>query len=259
MRLRQMNEAMLGRLFAKKDAAAPRGASSRRIYAIGDIHGCLNELRAIIDMIDAETATSSDNTDEPTLVFLGDYIDRGPDSRAVLNTLVNLRASRTGATFLMGNHEAALLDFLAEPTRHGEWLHWGGAETLRSYGVERIWSREENDLAAELAERMPHAHRDFLESLELYCTLDDYLFVHAGVRPGVALEDQSARDLLWIRGEFHDSPAEHRPEKTVVHGHHPVKKPQDLGWRINVDTGACWSGRLSAVMLEGRRRRFIST
>ncbi len=258
MRLRQMNEAMLGRLFAKKDAA-PSGETRRRIYAIGDIHGCHLELRALIDLIDAETAAEPGGESEPTLVFLGDYIDRGPESRAVLNTLVNLRASRPEAHFIMGNHEAALMDFLAEPGKHGEWLHWGGAETLRSYGIDRVWYRDETALAAELSEKMPRAHRDFLESLDLFCTLDDYVFVHAGLKPGVPLEDQSAKDLLWIRSEFHETVSDQRPQKTIVHGHHPVKKPQDLGWRINVDTGACWSGKLSAVVLEGRRRRFLST
>jgi len=270
VRLRQLNEAMLTKLFSKKgekDTFIPTG---RRIYAIGDVHGCLSHLKALLHNITEDDAsrTLSESTfaeneapplKEKRLIFLGDYVDRGPDSKGVIEELVTLQKRSPGNVFLKGNHEAALLDFIANPQRHGEWLHWGGAETLESYGLTHVWSREETDLAAEFSRKIPTTHRAFLESLELMHIEGDYVFVHAGLKPGVALEEQDASDLMWIRSEFHQTPSEKRPERTVVHGHHPVKKPDDEGWRINVDTGAYSTGKLTAVVLEGASRRFLST
>lgn len=256
----------------RNTASAPQDA---RIYAIGDIHGCLTELDALLGLIKndaksdlnesvegdgaAKSSNAANSTTNATLVFLGDYIDRGPASKEVIDRLIDLQNSDWQTVFLKGNHEAAMLNFMAAPRKHSEWLHWGGAETLESYGIEHVWSRDEDDLAANLASVMPQSHRDFLETLELMHQEADYIFVHAGLKPGIALEEQEEQDLLWIRSEFHNTAPGDRLEYTVIHGHHPVKKPQDRGWRVNVDTGACWSGMLSAVVLEKNKRRFLST
>lgn len=257
MRLRQLNEPMLTKLFSKKGDNKALIPPGRRIYAVGDVHGCLAELRALMGIIDADSVAAP--IEGRRLIFLGDYVDRGPDSKGVIETMIGLRQAAPEAVFLKGNHEAAMLDFMANPRQHGEWLHWGGDKTLESYGLAHVMARDEADLAAELSRVMPTAHRDFLESLDLMHVEGDYVFVHAGLKPGVALDDQDASDLMWIRNEFHKTPSDKRPDKIVVHGHHPVKKPQDEGWRINVDTGACWSGMLSALVLEETSRRFLTT
>jgi serine/threonine protein phosphatase 1 len=243
---------MLNKLFAGGDrASAPAG---ERIYAVGDIHGCAAMLREMLSKIAADSAGA-----KARLVFLGDYVDRGPDSRAVVDLLVALRAERPDTVFLKGNHERAMLDFIADPELNEEWLHWGGDKTLESYGVDDVWMRDPRKIAQELREKLPAAHRAFLESLELWRAFGDYLFVHAGFRPGVPLAEQKEEDCLWIRGEFHNAPPDLRPSEVVVHGHHPVRRPHDAGWRINVDTGAVWSGALTAVALEGTSRRFLTT
>ena len=244
---------MLDKLFGgrTRDAAVPEGA---RIYAVGDVHGCAGLLDALL------AAIARDAADRPhELVFLGDYVDRGADSKGVIDRLIALRARQAGTVFLKGNHEQAMLDFLDRPDLNEEWLHWGGDKTLESYGVEDIWRKRVDTLAAELAERLPDAHRAFLVDLRLWTVIGDYAFVHAGFKPGVALVDQSEEACLWIRSEFHNAAPDQRPDKTVVHGHHPVRKPLDAGWRIDVDTGAVWSDALTAVVLEGTTRRFIST
>ncbi len=245
---------MLGKLFAsnRKTGAVPDGV---KVYAIGDIHGRADLLDTLLDKI----ATDAGALENVSLVFLGDYVDRGPDSRGVIDRLIALRDAQPSCVFLKGNHEAAMLDFLHDPEMMLHWFEWGGEETLKSYGISDILARPPQRLGVDLAAAMPAAHRPFLESLQLTYRIGDYLFVHAGVRPGVAIEDQQEEDLLWIRKRFHNASAHERPDAIVVHGHQPVKKPQDAGWRINVDTGAVWSGRLTALVLEGETRRFLTT
>lgn len=243
---------MIGKLFggAKPSAAVPAG---ERLYAVGDIHGCAALLDSLLSRIE------SDGAGDFRLIFLGDYVDRGPDSKTVIDRLIRVKQDRPGTVFLKGNHEQAMLDFLAAPDLNEEWLHWGGDRTLESYGLANIWTKHPDDLAREFAARLPQSHRNFLSSLELWRVFGDYAFVHAGFRPGVAIEAQSEQDCLWIRGDFHNADIDKRPDKVVVHGHHPVKKPLDAGWRIDIDTGAVWSDALTAVVLEGTTRRFIST
>ncbi len=245
---------MIRKLINKDDksAAAPAG---KKIYAIGDIHGCAE----LLDQLITKITEDAGGLDAAQLVFLGDYVDRGPDSQGVIDQLAALRQRQPGAVFLKGNHEALLLDFLNDPEDMTHWLDWGGEETLVSYGLSDILRRSGEDLAAELAEAMPPEHLSFLKALTLTYREGDYVFVHAGLRPGIGLDDQGEEDLLWIRKRFHNMPRDQRPPFTVVHGHQPLKKPLDKGWRINVDTGACWSGKLTAVVLEGKARRFIST
>lgn len=244
---------MIGKLFQAKPpvATAPAG---ERLYAVGDIHGCAGLLETLLEKINADASGR-----KRRLIFLGDYVDRGEDSKGVIDRLLSIRAREPETIFLKGNHEQAILDFLDAPARNEDWLHWGGDKTLESYGAADIWSKSPERLASELTDRMPAAHLEFLKALELWRILGDYVFVHAGFRPGVPLDDQTEEDCLWIREAFHNAPPEGRPKEVVVHGHHPVKKPQDHGWRIAVDTGAVWSDALTAVVLEGGARRFIST
>ncbi|NNL87785.1 MAG: serine/threonine protein phosphatase [Marinicaulis sp.] len=245
---------MIKKLFTRNQpqAHAPEG---ERLYAIGDIHGCISELNALLKLIEKDA-----NSDlETRIIFLGDYVDRGPDSNAVIQRLIEFGEENENAVFLKGNHEAAMLDFLYDPEDMIQWLDWGGEETLKSYGIGSVLGRTREDISDEVAEKIPEDHIAFLENLDLTYFAGDYLFVHAGVRPGVALKDQQEEDLLWIRKPFQNASADERPEQTVVHGHQPIKAPRDAGWRINVDTGACWSGMLSAVVLEGDERRFITT
>lgn len=235
----------------KRRAAAPDGL---RLYAIGDIHGCADALEALLAKIERD----AENGPPHRLIFLGDYIDRGPASRDVLDRLINLAAEDRDLIFLKGNHEAAMLDFLVEPHDNAAWLEWGGEETLESFGVRRVLARPLHELAEELRQNLNDNHSAFLEALELHHSAGDYFFTHAGVRPGVPLAEQQEEDLLWIREAFHKAAAHDRPDQIVVHGHHPVKKPLDAGWRIAIDTGACYGGDLTAVVLEKESRRFIS-
>ena len=246
---------MLHRWFLKseRNASAPDG---ERIYAVGDIHGRLDLLTALIGEVERDLPGGDV---KPAIVFLGDYVDRGPDTAGVLDQLDRLRSFKIETVFLKGNHEAAMLDFMDDPQANEEWLHWGGDATLDSYGVTDYWRRDAEAIAADLKECLPTHHLTFLESLQMHHERGDYFFVHAGVRPGIPLDAQRPRDLMWIRQEFHNMPAAQRPDKTIVHGHHSVRTPIDAGWRIAVDTGAFSTGRLTAVVLEGQTRRFIST
>ncbi len=246
---------MLGKLFEKKGSkGAAQIRTGMRIYAIGDVHGCSGILDDLLQII----AEDAENT-KHRLIFLGDYVDRGPDTKGVLDQLVELQKTAPDTVFLKGNHEALMLEFLAAPDATERWLDWGGDETLQSYGIKPILGRRNEDLATDLKAQMPAEHLSFLNNLTLTHQEGDYLFVHAGLRPGIALDDQKEEDLLWIRKKFHKMSVSERPNQIVVHGHQPVEKPVDVGWRIDVDTGACWSGRLTAVALEGTTRRFIST
>lgn len=245
---------MIGKFFPGKPTASAATPEGERLYAVGDIHGCAALLDALLEKINADAAGA-----KRRLIFLGDYVDRGEDSRGVIDRLTAIGAREPQTIFLKGNHEQAVLDFLEAPDRNEDWLHWGGDKTLESYGIANIWQQSPSSLADALIRQMPDAHLRFLRSLDLWRVIGDYAFVHAGFRPGVALNEQDEHDCLWIRAEFHNAPPEGRPREVVVHGHHPVKKPLDLGWRIAVDTGAVWSDALTAVVLDGRTRRFIGT
>ncbi len=245
------NKDMLGR-FLQRSRKTAMGPPGETLYAIGDVHGRADLLQAMISRIAAEPCENPKRC-----VFLGDYVDRGPDSSGVLDQLVQMGRDNPSTVFLKGNHEAALLDFMRDPDRRDGWLDWGGVETLLSYGVEAPLAMSPQTAAAELRERLPASHLEFLSSLKLTYEAGDYFFAHAGVRPGVELAEQKEGDLLWIREAFHNAPENARPAKTVVHGHHPTKRPVDAGWRIGVDTGAVWSGALTAVEIDGPNRRFL--
>lgn len=244
--------------FTSAPVREPKISPGKRVYAVGDIHGRADLLERLLVQIH-EHAKKHRGT-ENTLVFLGDYVDRGKDSKGVLNRLRALDWPGWKFAFLRGNHDQAVLDFLADAKFYRAWRPFGAAETLLSYGVmpPRFDRETEFEKARQdLAEKIPPEHVDFLQNLELFYIQDDYYFCHAGVRPGIPLEEQVAEDLLWIRDEF----LYHRRqfEKMVVHGHTPSPKPTKALHRIGVDTGAHATHCLTAVVLEGKGHSFLQT
>lgn len=224
----------------------------RLVYAIGDIHGRYDLLKVLMGKI-AQDQTAFPPDRRRRVIFCGDYIDRGPESAWVVEALKWIRnASGLDTRMLMGNHEQSLLQFIDGGSDPSDWLAYGGAETLASYGVEPPPPGERavdwDALRARLLQAMPASHLDFLAGLEMSAVVGDYAFVHAGVRPGVPLINQEASDLLWIRGEFLNAPGPF--EKVIVHGHTWLNdRPQVLPHRIGLDTGACETGVLTAVRL----------
>jgi serine/threonine protein phosphatase 1 len=242
-------------------STAPRVADGLAVYAIGDIHGRLDLLTALLAQVVAD-AERHPADHRRQLVFLGDYIDRGTESRGVIDALLRSGPPGFSRIFLMGNHEDAMLEFLDQQADGVAWLTYGGLETLLSYGVAIRRLPTSAASAAELREALraavPQDHVDFLRRCVLSHAEGDYVFVHAGVRPGRPLERQDRRDLLWIRDEFLRVPGA-LPGKVVVHGHTICDAPQDLGHRIDIDTGAFVSGRLTCLVLRGTARRFLTT
>jgi serine/threonine protein phosphatase 1 len=233
----------------------------RVIYAIGDIHGRLDLLDPLLDQI-RQDAADAPHLIKPILIFIGDYVDRGPASRAVIERVIELKsADEFEVCALKGNHEAAVLSFLENPASGPAWCEQGGAQTLASYGVAPPASA--TDMEAWSAVRdafvlaLPLEHLDFLLNLVLTAVHGDYVFVHAGLRPGLALEAQSEVDLLWIRDEFLSAPGPF--ENVVVHGHTPVETAFMGEHRINVDTGAYATGTLTVVRLADGERRFMQS
>lgn len=238
---------------SRNRAFVPEG---ERVYAIGDIHGCAFELDALM------AAIMRDSADWPGtrhLVYVGDYVDRGPDSKGVIERLLKVPDGFT-AHYLRGNHDQVLLDFLDDPGVFRRWRDFGGRETLLSYDVvppqfDDLVAMEQ---AAELFRAaLPAEHLAFFESLQLSAKIGGYFFVHAGVRPGIALDQQDSDDLLWIRDEFLASSADFG--SIVVHGHTPTAEPVHRSNRIGIDTGAYATRRLTAVVLEGNDCRFMSS
>jgi len=229
-----------------------------RIYAIGDIHGRLDLLHLLHEKIleDAEDAEAA-----LYLVYLGDYVDRGPDPEGVLATLCAGPLPGFVAVPLMGNHEEMMLSFLDGTTDGLNWVQFGGSSTLQSYGVRLVPGGDPLERLEEarlrLKETLPSEHEAFLRGLKLTVTVGDYLFVHAGLRPGLSLEAQSPRDLLWIREEFLEWSGDHG--RTIVHGHTISPEPEIRSNRIGIDTGAYATGRLTCLVLEGTEIRFLST
>jgi serine/threonine protein phosphatase 1 len=241
-------------------APAPRAPSrvpeGVRVYAVGDIHGCADQLNRMLNAVQADASTSASIKH---LVFLGDYVDRGPDSRGVIERLSSpFPGFKTH--FLRGNHDQAILDFLQDPSFYRTWRSYGAPETLVSYGVvpPRFDKEAEFTVARDkLASALPGRHVRFLENLELSARIGDYFFAHAGVRPGVKLDHQVADDLLWIRDEFLMSNDDFGA--TVVHGHTPGNTAIHRTNRICIDTGVYATGRLTAAVLEGETCRFLAT
>lgn len=237
--------------------------SGLRVYAIGDIHGCRDHLRRLHEKIAEDAA---DAPERRVIIYLGDYVDRGPDCAGVIADLSEplppaLAALDFERICLKGNHEDWFLKTLetADPAIAGPWLTWGGRETCLSYGVDPAASGDPPNsykkLQRALLAAVPESHLAFLRSLPVSHSEGGYFFCHAGVRPGVPLARQETEDLIWIREPFLSYREPHG--KVVVHGHTPTHEPQALSNRICVDTGACYGGRLTAVALEEDSQRFL--
>ena len=231
-----------------------------RIYAIGDIHGRLDLLVRLQELIVADAARS--NARRRVLVYVGDYIDRGPDSAGVIDLLLDRPLPGFEIVHLLGNHEDTFLQFPDDTGVGPSWLTYGGVQTLASYFIDaapyfQYDERELQRLQGEIRRRVPRRHIEFMRRLALTHMEADYLFVHAGIRPGVPLERQERDDLLWIRGEFLDSTEDHG--KIVVHGHTISELPDQQPNRIGIDTGAFHTGRLTCVVLDGSSRKFLHT
>lgn len=234
------------------EASAPPGL---RLYAIGDIHGCLEQLEALFASIDSDLAANPVQDHE--IITLGDYVDRGPDSRGVIEFLARQHQSRP-LTCLRGNHDQRMLEFMDIPEEIGEaFLFFGGRELLESYGLDPSASHGISALAREFRRAVARNHVEFVDNLELSASRGDYFFCHAGIRPGVPLDAQQPNDLLWIREEFLIH--QHPHPKVIIHGHTPRDTVDIQPNRINVDTCCFQSGVLSCVVLEGKSHRFLQT
>ena len=238
-------------------ARAPDGVA---LYVIGDIHGRADLLRGLLRKI-ALDAARHETGSKRELVFLGDYVDRGPDSRGVIDLILATKSERAywTVTALKGNHEQALMQFMNEPELWPMWQGFGARETLLSYGVNPPGAGSEPDdwvrASRQLNIAVPHDHKRFLEDLQLFADRGDYLCVHAGVRPGSPLNQQTEQDFLWIRDEFLRN--ERRLEKVIVHGHTPAEEAYVGAHRIGLDTGAYATNLLTAIKLKGEERVLI--
>lgn len=247
---------MFAKLFRRASTAPsplPRIPDGRRIYAIGDVHGCLALLDGLLERIHADDRARGGPAGE--IVLLGDLIDRGPDSAGVIGRLMALAAKRPTTRFLLGNHEEVFLNALAGDDKALRLFHRiGGAETLYSYGIAPdAYARAGfEEMATMLEQVVPDAHRRFLKAFEHMIVVGDYAFVHAGIHPDVPLAEQRPEHLRWIRDAFLSADATH--EKMIVHGHTIVEAVEQLPNRIALDTGAYQSGLLTAMGLEGEAR-----
>lgn len=247
------------RLFRREpvEPVRPELPEMCRIYCIGDIHGRLDLLLRLHDLIRADATGYQGSL---TCIYLGDYVDRGMESRGVIDCLLQQPLDGFDAVHLLGNHEQAMLDFLQHPHAVAGWLGFGGLATLHSYGVPieregRYGDLEE--LRDDLSSRLPATHLEFLRSLQLSYVAGSYCFVHAGLRPGISLDEQRPDDLLWIREDFTLNAARH--EYVVVHGHTIVPAVEFRPNRIGIDTGAFHTGVLTCLVLEGADQRLLQT
>jgi serine/threonine protein phosphatase 1 len=240
---------MLRFLRSRRIVKKPELPDGVRIYAFGDIHGRADLLKQMFTVIDVDLARSP--VERPIEVYLGDYIDRGPHSRATLDLLIE-RSRKRETVFLKGNHEAYFLEVLRDPTMLEDWRQFGGFQTVMSYGLQPSLNPDKTaqvELIRRLGGVIPETHLAFLRSLKSSFACGDFFFVHAGVRPGVPLGEQQESDLLWIREEFLDS--ERNFGKFIVHGHTPVREPDIRPNRINIDTGAYATGKLTLLTIQG--------
>lgn len=243
----------------RKPAPAPASVpEGERVYAIGDVHGCSDLLTDLMARIDADDAKRG--TAQTSIVFLGDLVDRGPDSAGVIETAMRLKAEGRRVRFLAGNHEEVFVKAASGDEKSTRFfVRMGGRETILSYPIDAYDydTLEYGDLAERLKTLIPRDHVEFVESFEDMVEIGDYVFVHAGIRPGRALDAQRKSDLRWIRDEFLDDERDHG--KVVIHGHTICEEVDHYDNRIGIDTGAYATGRLTAIGLEGTRRWFLAT
>jgi serine/threonine protein phosphatase 1 len=253
--MKSLLNAVLGRTRPPAPQRAVRLTAEQRpalLYAIGDIHGCLDALLQLEAGIIADARAEAG---EKWLVYLGDYIDRGPKSAQVIDHLLAPPPTGFKRICLRGNHEAVMLAALEDPLALDDWLAFGGDATLMSYGVAEAQIDKLRRQAGSAASRVqvvkahiPDEHLRFLSELASALSVPGYVFVHAGLRPGITLEDQDAEDMMWIREVFLD--AAHDFGAVVVHGHTIALEPERLAYRIGIDTGCFMSGRLTALRLD---------
>lgn len=236
----------------------PSGKPGARAYAIGDIHGCLEQAERLLALIEADNAERADA--ETYVVFLGDLIDRGPDSKGVIELAMNFPYEFAKPLFIMGNHEEMMVrGLMGEPELLSGWLEHGGFACAESYGVPRSHLQGQDAEAMEhiLRSAIPRSHALFLKDFLEYVQFGDYVFTHAGIRPGVPLAEQSARELRWIRDPFLEYEGDHGV--VVVHGHTVSDEVVVKSNRIGLDTGVYKSGRLSAICIENTHTSFVAT
>jgi serine/threonine protein phosphatase 1 len=234
----------------------PRLPPGLCLYAVGDVHGRLDCLDDVLSRIEADRASRRSTND--LTIFLGDLVDRGPASFQVVTRVMEL-ATRSLTVCLAGNHERFLLEALAGGAEMRRWLTSGGGPTLRSYGLElddqALLDMDPEALVDQFADVLPEAHLQFFWTLPLHAVFGNILFIHAGIRPGQPLSEQSADDQTLIRDAFFEASGSH--PGLIVHGHTPQVEPEVVGNRVNIDTGAYMTGRLSCVALENGSIRFV--
>jgi serine/threonine protein phosphatase 1 len=235
----------------------PSLPTAERIYAVGDIHGRLDLLDHLLARIDADIASRP--TSRPVCVFLGDYIDRGSWSRQTIDRLIELSQMQQ-CVFLKGNHELIALKCLSDRNLFDQWMRLGGIETLMSYGIapgQIASGKPIAELQGAFHHALPQAHFRFFRDLQPSFTCGDFFFAHAGVKPGVELSRQMESDLLWIRDEFLTSKEDFG--KIIIHGHTPTREVDVAPNRINIDTGAFATGRLTCLVIEKETLSVIDT
>ncbi len=253
---------VLKRIFGRTDAAPSRVYSApegQRIYAIGDIHGRSDLLDELLEKIAGDDRARG-SASSKRLIFLGDYVDRGPDSKGAVARVKAMKESDDHVTCLKGNHEEMLIRTCRGDRRTaGVFARNGGRETALSYGIDEAAydAADLGELTELMAAHVPEDHIRFLAGLVDWVEAGDYLFVHAGIRPGIPIEEQDTSDLRWIRSEF----TEYRGNlgAMVIHGHTITEHPDEQVNRIGIDTGAYATGCLTAIGLEGPDRWFVST
>ena len=245
---------------AQSELFIPSVPDGQRVYAVGDIHGRVDLLEKLHQSI-MEHATKGPAEIQNTIVYLGDYVDRGFNSKEVIDFLLDTRSEDIRPVYLKGNHEDVLLQFLEDPSLGPAWFAIGGNATALSYGVaipKRLSGTEKfHFIRQELQRLIPPDHLAFLKQLVLTYEAGDYFFVHAGIRHGVPLDRQHPKDLLWIRGDFLDRGQ--NCGKVIVHGHSISHKPEVRVDRIGIDTGAYATNALTCLVIESTSRSFIST
>jgi serine/threonine protein phosphatase 1 len=241
----------------KIEGRRPSIPAGMRIYAVGDIHGRLDLLNELLRRIDDDI--SSRSTIRPVFVFLGDYVDRGPSSRETIDRLIE-HAETSESVFLKGNHEQIAISCLRDRALFDHWMRLGGIETLVSYGVSPRGFSDDGQivrLQAAFHDALPQTHFRFFRDLQNSFACGDFFFAHAGVKPSVELAHQKESDLLWIRQEFLSSNEDFG--KIVVHGHTPTRDVEVASNRINIDTGAFATGRLTCLVIDESSLSVIDT